>query len=69
MIFLNSNKPDVEEAFEITLTDGTIMGYFLNGDSLELRYSGNAKQVYEKIITKIHQINGNVESHNSHTGN
>jgi len=69
VIFLNSNKPDVEEAFEITLTDGTIMGYFLNGDSLELRYSGNAQQVYEKIITKIHQINGNVESHNSHTGN
>lgn len=67
VIFLNSNKSDVEEAFEITLTDGNIMGYFLNRDSLELRYSGNAKPIYEKIITKIHQINGNVESNNSHT--
>jgi len=62
VFFLNSDKPDVEESFEITLTDGSIMGYFLKNNSLELLYSGNTKPSYEKIIEKIHQINGNVET-------
>ncbi len=69
VLFLNSDKPDVEESFEITLADGRIMGYFLKGNSLELQYSGNAKSTYEKIIEKIHQVNGNVENATSHTVN
>ncbi len=69
VFFLKSNKPDVEESFEITLSDGTIMGHFLKNNFLELRYSGNVTSAYEKIIEKIHQLNGNTENPTSHTIN
>lgn len=56
--FLQSNKPHVAEFFEITTETGKLLGSFLKNNSLEINSSGNIQNVYNAILNKIKQLNG-----------
>lgn len=55
--FLQSNKPDVVEFFEITTETGNLLGYFLKNNSLKINSTGDIQNVYDDVLKEIKQLN------------